>query len=54
MEMKEPDVKFFDNYRYLIINKCHQIAKLVIQPRLADIVKYAKATYLNLTLSDGM
>ena len=50
MEMKEPNVKFFDND----YNNCHQIPKLVIQPRLADNVKCAKATYLNLTLSDGM
>ena len=27
---------------------------LVIQPRLADIVKFTKATYINLTLSNGM
>ena len=40
--------------RYMIINSYHQIPKLVTQPRLTDIVKYAEATYLFLVLSDDM
>ena len=39
--------------RYLIITNCHQIPKLVTQPRLADIVKCAKATYLNLMVCNS-
>ena len=62
MDMEEPDVNFlvfltikisvFDgqifDYKQLALN-----TKLVIQPRLADIAKFTKATKLNLPLSDG-
>ena len=39
---------------YMIINNYHQIPILVTQPRLGDIVKRAKVTYLFLALSDGI
>jgi hypothetical protein len=62
MEMKEPDVNLlvfltitislFDGD--LIINNWHWISKLVILLRLADVVKFIRASNQHLPLSDDM
>jgi len=58
--MEEPDVKFLVFLTITIslfdsqIFNYHWIPKLVIQPRLADIVEFTMARDLNLPLSDGI
>ena len=62
-EMKGPNVDFLVFLTIIIsvfdgqifgYKQLSLISELVTQPRLADIVKFTKATYLYLTLSDGM
>ena len=62
--MKVPDVKSFDNYnlsvltvRYLIVNNCHQIPKLVILARVGDPMKTGSSgcqnEYIEFVCSEG-